>query len=155
MYTKDKTVRLIFRVSESCYESITNNMRSMEMDNISQYLRTIVETYEKNSGNGLQAVDGPFSRGLIYLTKAQQDDLVSRMGETTFNHYCDRISSFMSSKGVTISDHYKRMIDWWESDLKRQTMNSNNAQKTRYGAFDPEEAFKNALDRTYKESIDK
>ncbi len=113
----------------------------------------------------LKPVEGAYGRGIVCLTDGQLADLKERLGEYQLNRYMDKLASFISSRGARIRSHYDTLIKWYEEDLKNENdvakPQANSPyyskpvspppEKSRYGNFDPGEAFRHALARTKQE----
>lgn len=98
----------------------------------------------------LKVVGGSLGKGVVYLTDRQLGDLMDRLGLDAFNRYVDRLATFIIEKNAHVKNHYAMILKWYEEDSK-VSKKPINKPKTRYGTFDTEESFENALKRTYGE----
>jgi hypothetical protein len=117
-------------------------------------------------------------RGIVCLSEWQLSDLKDRLGEQQLNRYMDKLATFISQRGARIRSHYDTILKWYNEDSPQREWQSadapyreNNSPKStpnppksqgynapyqheRYGNFDPKEAFRAALIRTYGDKID-
>ena len=100
--------------------------------------------------NTLKVVGGSLGKGVVYLTDRQLGDLMDRLGLDAFNRYVDRLATFIIEKNAHVNSHYETILKWYEEDSK-VSKKPINKPKARYGTFDTEESFENALKRTYGE----
>ena len=121
--------------------------------------------------NNFNFIDG-HGRGVVTLTEWQISDLNERLGREALEHYLDKLSTFIIEKQARIKSHYDMILKWYEEDkalppLPKPEPQSRNTEqrsyherqnnsyrqpKERYGDFDPQDAFKRALDRSFNES---
>ena len=66
----------------------------------------------------LEYMGGTLGKGVVLLTNAQSDALLEKLGLDAFNHYIDRLSSFIIEKNVTVGNHYKTILKWAEEDKR-------------------------------------
>jgi hypothetical protein len=75
---------------------------------------------------------------------------MDRLGLDAFNRYVDRLATFIIEKNAHVKNHYAMILKWHEEDSKVSNKPINKT-KARYGTFDTEESFENALKRSYGE----
>jgi predicted phage replisome organizer len=100
--------------------------------------------------NTLKVVGGSLGKGVVYLTDRQLGDLMDRLGLDAFNRYVDRLATFIIEKNAHVKNHYAMILKWHEED-SMVSKKPIGKPKARYGTFDTEESFENALKRTYGE----
>ena len=61
-------------------------------------------------------IGGPLGKGVILLTDAQQEALLDKLGLDAFNHYVDKLSTFIIDKGAKVSNHYQTILKWATED---------------------------------------
>jgi hypothetical protein len=61
---------------------------------------------------------GSLGKGVILLTEAQKDALLDKLGFDAYNHYLNRLSTFIIEKNATVSNHYLTILKWAEEDKK-------------------------------------
>lgn len=133
-------------------DSITkcNESKSIEKEKDTE-LDTEVEveahTATATEENQLKLVGGSLGKGVVYLTDSQLHDLMDRLGLDAFNRYVDRLATFIIEKKAHVKNHYETILKWYEEDSKVKKVTGK--KKTRYGDFDTEEAFENAVKRSY------
>ncbi len=130
---------------------------------------TTTTTTEKENNFNFNFIDG-HGRGVVMLTDWQMKDLGERLGGETLNNYLDRLSTFIIEKQARIKSHYDIILKWYEEDkalpplpkpkplpegqksYTERPKNTSQQPKTRYGDFDPLDAFNRALERSFRES---
>ena len=108
-------------------ESVTQSKsKSIEKDkDIDIELDVVVDT--ENGSNNEQTVNnsvensfeymgGTLGKGVVLLTEAQNNSLLEIMGIDAFNHYVEKLASFIIDKQAKVSNHYKTILKWWEED---------------------------------------
>lgn len=97
--------------------------------------------------------------GLIFLTKGQISELIGIMGEVEYDHYLGRLSTFIKERGAKIRSHFDMIKKWYAEDknaaltAKKSSLlekpEAHRKTPVRYGSFDPEEAMKHAIERSF------
>ena len=129
-------------------------------------------------GGEVKPIFGDHGRGIVCLSEWQLSDLKGRLGEQQLNRYMDKLATFISQRGAHVRSHYDTILKWYNEDFterERQGTDApyreNNSPKStqnysrtqgynappqheRYGNFDPKEAFRAALRRSFGENFD-
>lgn len=50
------------------------------------------------------------------LSEAQIEDLLEKMGLDAFDHYVDKLSTFIIDKDARVKSHYETILKWWRED---------------------------------------
>jgi hypothetical protein len=61
---------------------------------------------------------GTLGKNVVLLTEAQKDALLDKLGFDAFNHYVDKLSTFIIKKEAKVGNHYQTILDWYEQDRK-------------------------------------
>ena len=69
-------------------------------------------TAERN----VKVVGGELGKNVVFLSDNQIEDLLERMGLETFDHYVDKLSSFIIKNDAHVMNHYETILTWWEKD---------------------------------------
>ena len=64
------------------------------------------------------ALGGELGKGVVFLSDEQVEDLLDKMGLDSFDHYVDKLSSFILNKGARVKSHYETILRWWREDSK-------------------------------------
>lgn len=105
---------------------------SIVKDSIGEYrvVESSVNGNQENSNNNDESVDNPvdnssfeymggtLGKGVVLLTEAQKNDLLEKMGIDAFNHYVEKLATFIIEKNAKVGNHYKTILKWWEEDKK-------------------------------------
>ena len=75
-----------------------------------------VENSVDNSS--LEYMGGTLGKGVVLLTEAQKDALLDVLGLDLFNHYVEKLATFIIEKKAKVSNHYKTILKWHEEDKK-------------------------------------
>ena len=68
--------------------------------------------------SNVSVLGGTLGRGVVFLSEAQIGDLLDRMDLDTFNHYVDKLSSFIIKNDAKVKNHYETILKWWQQDGK-------------------------------------
>jgi hypothetical protein len=61
---------------------------------------------------------GTLGKGVILLTDKQRDNLIEELGIDAFNHYVDKLSTFIIEKNAKVGNHYATIRKWAKEDSK-------------------------------------
>ena len=64
----------------------------------------------------VKVVGGELGKNVVFLSDDQIEDLLERMGIETFDHYVDKLSSFIINNKAHVKNHYETILRWWEED---------------------------------------
>lgn len=68
------------------------------------------------AGDNVDVVGGQFGKGVVFLADAQIEDLLEQMGLEAFDHYLDKLSSFIIENDAKVANHYATILKWWRQD---------------------------------------
>lgn len=75
------------------------------------------ETVNNSVDNStMEYMGGTLGKGVVLLTEEQKDDLLEKLGLDAFNHYVNKLATFIIDKGATVGNHYKTILKWWKED---------------------------------------
>lgn len=85
---------------------------------------SVVEVSAEDSGSNetdvenskLEAMGGTLGKGVILLTEEQQEALLEKLGIDAFNHYIDKLSTFIIKNEAKVSNHYNTILKWARED---------------------------------------
>jgi hypothetical protein len=77
---------------------------------------TASATDVENSRNQLKLLGGTIGKGVVYLTDAQMDNLIDRLGLDGFNRTVGRLADYIIAKNAHINNHYEMILKWYEQD---------------------------------------
>lgn len=64
----------------------------------------------------LKVVGGDLGKGVVFLSDDQMGDLLDKMGLDAFDHYVDKLSSFIIKNDAKVKNHYETILKWWQED---------------------------------------
>ena len=64
------------------------------------------------------ALCGKLGKGVVLLSNEQIEDLLDKMGLDAFDHYTEKLSSFIQDKGAHVKNHYETILRWWREDSR-------------------------------------
>ena len=64
----------------------------------------------------VKVLKGELGKGVVFLSDAQVDDLLEKMDIDAFDHYVDKLSTFIISNGARVKSHYDTILKWWRED---------------------------------------
>ena len=114
-------------------------------------------------------------QGIVKLSREQVGELIEIMGEEEYNHYLDRLATFIKERGARIKSHYKILLKWYTEDTQDEPSEAKNyglktgsdgvkasgvqqggkskEKPLRYGNFDPLEAMRVAIERSGNQTV--
>ena len=64
----------------------------------------------------VKVVGGKLGKNVVFMSDNQIADLLERMDIDTFDHYVDKLSSFIIKNDAHVKNHYETILRWWEED---------------------------------------
>lgn len=61
-------------------------------------------------------VGGDLGKGVVLLSNEQIASLLDKMGIDAFDHYMDKLSSFILKNDAKVKNHYETILKWWQED---------------------------------------
>ena len=65
-----------------------------------------------------ELMGGTIGKGVVLLTEAQSDALLDKLGIDAFNHYVEKLATFIIDKDAKVSNHYQTILKWAKEDMK-------------------------------------
>lgn len=66
--------------------------------------------------NTVKVLGGELGKNVVFLSDEQFSDLLDRMDFETFNHYVDKLSTFIIKNNAHVKNHYETILKWWQED---------------------------------------
>jgi hypothetical protein len=66
----------------------------------------------------LEYMGGTLGKGVVLISDKQRDALIEELGFDAFNHYIDKLSTFIIEKDAKVSNHYETIRKWAREDAK-------------------------------------
>ena len=76
------------------------------------------ENVDNSVDNSFEYMGGELGKGVVILTNAQRDKLLDELGYDAFNHYVDKLSTFILQKDAKVGNHYQTILKWAKEDMK-------------------------------------
>jgi predicted phage replisome organizer len=107
-------------------DSVTKNNESKsiekELEKDTELEVDVVEedtdTYTEDWSNEFKYMGGSLGKNVLLITEAQEAALLDKLGFDAFNHYADKLSTFIIEKGAKVSNHYATILKWAEEDKR-------------------------------------
>ena len=64
----------------------------------------------------VKVLNGELGKGVVFLSDAQISDLLDKMDIETFDHYVDKLSTFIIKNDAKVKNHYETILKWWKED---------------------------------------
>ena len=64
----------------------------------------------------VKALGGKLGKDVVFLSDAQIEDLLDKMGIEAFDHYVDKLSCFIIKNDAHVKNHYETILKWWHED---------------------------------------
>ena len=77
---------------------------------------TNADTAATAAENTLKAVGGKLGQGVVFLTDAQFEDLLDKLGFDVFNRYMEKLANFIIKNDANVQNHYETILKWWRRD---------------------------------------
>lgn len=71
-----------------------------------------------NNGGKLQAFGGELGKGVVYLTDAQVESLLDKLGLDGFDRYVEKLADFIIEKNAKVANHYATILKWAKQDAQ-------------------------------------
>lgn len=75
-----------------------------------------VENVEISEDNSFEYVGGTLGKGVVLLTKEQNEALLEKLGIDAFNHYVEKLATFIIKNDAKVSNHYNTILRWARED---------------------------------------
>lgn len=124
-YLKEKSMLLIDE--RSIYSLDVSKMDTqVRLGKVSLGQVRVVEVSDEDDNNGgtdtedntFEFFGGTLGKNVVLLTPAQQETLLDKLGLDAFNHYLDKLSTFIIEKNAKVGNHYKTILRWAKEDSK-------------------------------------
>ena len=66
--------------------------------------------------SNVTVLGGELGKNVVFLSNDQIDALLDKMGIETFDHYVDKLSTFIIKNGAKVKNHYETILKWWQED---------------------------------------
>ena len=77
------------------------------------------DSVDKDVDNSaLELIGGTLGKGVVLLTEAQRDALLDKLGFDAFNHYIEKLATFIIDKDAKVSNHYQTILKLAKEDMK-------------------------------------
>ena len=68
--------------------------------------------------SNLEYMGGKLGKGVVLLTEEQSDKLLEKLGLDAYDHYVDKLSTFIIEKKAKVGNHYATILKWAMEDKK-------------------------------------
>ena len=65
-----------------------------------------------------ELLGGTLGKGVVLLTDAQREALLDKLGLDAFNHYVEKLATFIIEKDAKVGNHYQTILKWAKEDMK-------------------------------------
>ena len=69
-----------------------------------------------SSDRKVKVLGGELGKNVVFLSDEQFEDLLDKMDLETFNHYVDKLSTFIIKNDARVKNHYETILKWWRED---------------------------------------
>ena len=73
---------------------------------------------EEENGNEFFKMGGKIGKDVVVLTDNQMSALLDKLGLDGFNHYVNKLATFIIEKEATVGNHYATILKWAEEDAR-------------------------------------
>ena len=71
-----------------------------------------------DEGNSFKYIGGKLGKGVVLLTDAQMEELLEKLGLNAFDHYVEKLATFIIDKDAKVSNHYATILKWAKEDAR-------------------------------------
>ena len=105
-------------VSNSNEQYTTNNVQLQQsVSNSNSHQQDVEEAAAAADTDSIvKVLNGELGKGVVFLSDAQISDLLDKMDIETFDHYVDKLSSFIIKNDAKVKNHYETILKWWKQD---------------------------------------
>ena len=64
-----------------------------------------------------ECMQGTLGKGVVLLTDEQREELFEKLGFDAFNHYVEKLATFIIEKDAKVSNHYRTILKWAQEDM--------------------------------------
>lgn len=64
-----------------------------------------------------ECMQGTLGKGVVLLTDEQREELFEKLGFDAFNHYVEKLATFIIEKDAKVSNHYQTILKWAKEDM--------------------------------------
>ena len=100
--------------SQSCQGTEVDKEVDKEKD--TELDADVVKDNTDSEQNTFELMGGTLGRNVILLTPAQDEELLDKLGFDAYNHYVDKLATFIIEKGAKVSNHYATILKWARED---------------------------------------
>lgn len=69
-----------------------------------------------SSDSKVKVLGGELGKNVVFISEEQFADLLDKMDLETFNHYVDKLSTFIIKNDAHVKNHYETILKWWRED---------------------------------------
>lgn len=69
-----------------------------------------------SSDRKVKVLGGELGKNVVFISEEQFADLLDKMDLETFNHYVDKLSTFIIKNDARVKNHYETILKWWRED---------------------------------------
>ena len=79
----------------------------------------------------VKVLGGRLGKDVVFLSDAQMEDLLDKMGIEAFDHYVDKLSCFIIKNDAHVKNHYETILKWWQEDgvVSNRNRSADNVPK--------------------------
>ena len=104
---REEEIREDVVVKENALNDI-GTKNSLNVDNI-------VDNFEELPK--FECMHGNLGKGVVLLTDEQRSELFDKLGFDAFNHYIEKLATFIIEKDAKVSNHYRTILKWVQEDM--------------------------------------
>lgn len=77
-----------------------------------------VATGDGDDFDKFELIGGTLGKGVVFMTRKQQDELIDQLGFDAFNHYIGRMADFIIKNNASVSNQFAMILKWAREDAK-------------------------------------
>ena len=73
---------------------------------------------ETDTSRNFELMGGTLGKNVLLLTDEQHEALLEKLGFDAYNHYLDKLSTFIIEKNAKVANHYATILKWAKADAQ-------------------------------------
>ena len=100
--------------AEADTEALSNKQYA-EADATANY-SPMINLAEMTEDRKLKIFGGELGKNVVFLSEQQIADLLEKMGLDAFDHYVDKLATYIINKNAKPKNHHATILKWWQQD---------------------------------------
>ena len=95
-----------------------NESKSIEKETYIETDKEVEVDVETDTSSNFELMGGTLGKNVLLLTDEQHEALLEKLGFDAYNHYLDKLSTFIIEKNAKVANHYATILKWAKADAQ-------------------------------------